>query len=224
MPSFTLATTTGTPAYSPRLRTLIFRGFFAELPENKHNPADLNPRVYSSEMLAFTTDVRMSKVGELGGGAGGGEVEACFWVEDVQTQWRVRGRCWFLGGAGQAEERARGEVGKYLCLRPDAAAPPREWAFSQEVTAHFGNLSPELRGSFKGPPPGGERDPRDDGRGRLGQVVGDGELGDEVARGNFRVAVVVVGRVESVDLREGRRKWWERAEGEGGWRTGEVWP
>lgn len=48
--------------YLPRARYCIFRGFWAELPENKHNDAPRNPKAYASELPTFTTDVRMQKV------------------------------------------------------------------------------------------------------------------------------------------------------------------
>jgi pyridoxamine 5'-phosphate oxidase len=203
-PTFTLATTTRHPPHHPRLRTLIFRGFFAELPPNQHNLAERNPAVYESDMLSFTTDVRMRKVEEVGGG--GGDVECCFWMEKVQVQWRVRGRCWVLGG-GEGEE----EVRRHLYPLSGASG---EWSFEREVGAQFGNLSESLRRSFAGPVPGSERVPGDSG------VVEDWD--EEVARRNFRVGVVVVEWVEMLDLVGWKRVWWER-EGEG-WKTGEVWP
>ena len=71
-----------------------------------------------------------------------------------------------------------------------------------------------MRRWFAGPEPGKERDP--------GGGEGEGERDEEVARGNFRVGVVLAEWVEMLDLGRGRRVWWER-EGEV-WRTGEVWP
>ncbi|KAI4279916.1 MAG: hypothetical protein L6R35_006000, partial [Caloplaca aegaea] len=47
--------------YVPRLRYCIYRGMWSQLPENKHNTAPKNPRVYDSDMPTFTTDVRMQK-------------------------------------------------------------------------------------------------------------------------------------------------------------------
>jgi pyridoxamine 5'-phosphate oxidase len=90
--------------YAPRARTCIFRGMWAELPENKHNDAPQNERVYESDLLTLTTDVRMAKVpeifasssghgnvGQSQGSGGGGPVEAVFWAKEVMTQWRFRG-------------------------------------------------------------------------------------------------------------------------------------
>lgn len=110
----------GSPVpYVPRARTCIFRGFFAELPENKHNEAPRNDRVFESDMLTLTTDVRMAKVPEIfsssagkggvdqsQGSGGGGPVEAVFWCKEVMTQWRIRGDAYVLGNdiEGSGEE------------------------------------------------------------------------------------------------------------------------
>src|SRR5215469_16957705 len=71
-PEFVLSTLaaapTGSPTpYVPRARHCIFRGMWAELPENQHNKAPENPRVYESELPTFTTDVRMEKIGQIFG-------------------------------------------------------------------------------------------------------------------------------------------------------------
>ncbi|KAH0555918.1 hypothetical protein GP486_006136 [Trichoglossum hirsutum] len=226
-PTITLATISYSPPDLPRLRTVIFRGFFGSLPPNDQNHATRNPQVYESNMLTFTTDTRMEKVRELGGGEGGGEVECCFWSSDVQMQWRVRGVCWMLGGKEEREEKARREVEKGLERRGDAGGEDAgNWSFDREVTAHFGNLSPFMRGTFRSPPPGTPRIPNADGslpdeEGglRLGQEVHD--LEDRVARENFRVGVIVPRWVERLDL-TGRRTAWEA--GNGGWEEREVWP
>ncbi len=65
---------------------------WGELPENKHNEAEQNERVYESEMPTFTSDVRMAKIEEIfatgkgrggkeecRGSGGGGPVEAVWW-------------------------------------------------------------------------------------------------------------------------------------------------
>ena len=122
-PEFVLATlspstSTSSPSdptpYLPRARFCIFRGMWAELPENKHNTAPRNARVFESELPTFTTDVRMQKVGELfassegradreglvQGSGGGGPVEAVWWVKgDVMVQWRMKGRAYVVDGA-----------------------------------------------------------------------------------------------------------------------------
>lgn len=88
--------------YVPRARFCIHRGFWSELPENKHNDAPKNERVFESDMPTFTTDVRMQKTFELfnsssghadreelvQGSGGGGPVEAVYWAKEVMVQWR----------------------------------------------------------------------------------------------------------------------------------------
>lgn len=138
---------------------------WAALPPNKHNAAPANPRVYDSDMPTFTTDVRMEKVPEIFGSShghggeaqsqgsgGGGEVEAVWWVKDVMTQWRVRGEAYVVGGdvEGEGEESSgvrtvKSEVGKRM-RRVDNG--DGEWSWGREVTGHFGNLSPGMRGMF----------------------------------------------------------------------------
>ena len=97
--------------YLPRARYCIFRGFWAELPENKHNEAPMNPRVFESEMPTFTSDVRMMKVPELfssgsghadkeeqmQGSGGGGPCEAVYWIKETGTQWRLKGEAFVVG-------------------------------------------------------------------------------------------------------------------------------
>lgn len=110
--------------YVPRARTCIFRGFFAELPENKHNEAPQNERVFESDLLTLTTDVRTQKVPEIFGSSagkgavdqsqgsgGGGPVEAVFWCKAAGTQWRFRGEAFVVGmdieGSGEESSGTR---------------------------------------------------------------------------------------------------------------------
>ncbi len=96
--------------YVPRARTCIFRGFFAELPENKHNEAPQNERVFESDLLTLTTDVRMQKVPEIFGSSagkgsvdqsqgsgGGGPVEAVFGVRRLARSGGLEGKLSSLG-------------------------------------------------------------------------------------------------------------------------------
>jgi pyridoxamine 5'-phosphate oxidase len=180
----------------PRARYCIFRGLWASLPANPHNEAPRNPPVYESDLPSFTTDVRMNKAGELfasgGGGTGGrhvesasdeprgsgggGPVEAVWWCKEAATQWRVKGTAYVIapdieeGQDGGGEEPAgvrtvRHELGRRMrALDPSKEA---EWSWAREVTGHFGNLSPMMRGKspvFRRPapfalgPPSGLRD------------------------------------------------------------------
>ncbi|KAK3956177.1 hypothetical protein QBC32DRAFT_391677 [Pseudoneurospora amorphoporcata] len=266
-PSFS-STSTPTPFSStvpvlPRARTCIYRGLWAQLPTNDKNPAELNPWVFESDLITFTTDARMEKAAEIvdtasgerieeGGGmtGGGGPVEAVFWIESardsesgeekkVMTQWRVRGTAWLLGpdADGEGAAKVREALRQRMRRVPDKTPEDEKtWSWSKEVTAHFGNLSPVMRGTFKGPPPG-QPVSFPPGKGEeLGQEVED--LQDEVARRNFRVVVIVPTEVDQVDLSDARRprRWlylWRGksyqareagGEVEGEWEKVEVWP
>lgn len=173
------ATPTPTPTptpYLPRLRFLIFRGMWSELPENKHNQAPKNERVYETDMPTFTTDVRMEKVSEIfstsaghgawpqtQGSGGGGPVEAVWWVKEVMTQWRMRGEAFVVGPdiedpAGEESSGVRtvkSAIGKRMRLAKDGksgTADAEDWSWAREVTAHFGNLSPVMRGESRKDP------------------------------------------------------------------------
>ena len=248
--SFTLSTLHRSgEGTTPRARTCICRGLWASLPRNDKNPAPLNPHAYESDLPVFTTDARMPKVEDLmsfGGGGkaatgmtgGGGAVEAVFWAEEPQTQWRIRGTVWVLGPdvEGASGEPARDAI--FPRMRPSGApdGDGTKWSWATEVTAHFGNLSPMMRGTFRNPTPGTPRDiPGKDGEG-LGQKVDD--LHDSLARQNFRVCVLVPNEVDRVDLSESDdpRRWLytfvedkgskSHAGGavEGGWEVCELWP
>lgn len=154
--------------FVPRARYCIFRGFWAELPENKHNSAPQNPRVYESEMPAFTTDVRMGKVEDLfrtgaghaqeeeqwQGSGGGGPVEAVWWVKETQTQWRVKGQAYVVAPDIEAETEqskvssgvrtVKSELGSRM--RVVQEGKEGDWSWATELTGHFGNNSPGLRG------------------------------------------------------------------------------
>ena len=205
------------------------------------------------EKAAEIVDTASGKTIEEGGGGmsgGGGPVEAVFWIESgkdqdsgeekkVMTQWRIRGTAWLLGPDADGPE--AGEVREVLrqrMRRVEGKTPADEegWSWAKEVTAHFGNLSPVMRGSFKGPPPG-QPVAFPPGKGEeLGQEVED--LQDEVARRNFRVVVIVPTEVDQVDLSDARRprRWlylWRGksyqareagGEVEGEWEKVEVWP
>lgn len=182
---------------------------FAELPENKHNDAPQNDRVYESDLLTLTTDVRMQKVpeifasssghgnvGQSQGSGGGGPVEAVFWVKATMTQWRFRGDAYVVGedieGSGEESSGARtvkSKIGERMRVVTEEGKD--SWSWGKELTAHFGNLSPGMRGSFKNPVPGSPVSipPADKSLG-LGQKVTD--LHDKVARTNFRLVIIKV--------------------------------
>ncbi|OHE91463.1 hypothetical protein CORC01_13235 [Colletotrichum orchidophilum] len=192
---------------------------------------------------------------------GGGPVEACFWT-DAKVQWRVRGEAYLLGpdiddssSSSTAQHvretllaRMRRVTPADVKRRREQDIPPgktvapddddNNWTFSREVTAHFGNLSPAMRGTFRNPAPGTSRaaNPPSDTL-KLGQKVED--LEDEVARRNFRVVVIVPTEVDQTDLSasDDPRRYLYRfvgAEADGtpagsaervnGWEKTELWP
>jgi pyridoxamine 5'-phosphate oxidase len=243
----------------PRARTCVFRGMWANLPVNSKNDAPLNPELFDSELLTFTTDVRMDKMpelwdgkaggdnegsGKIEGTGGGGPVEAVFWADGPVVQWRVRGRAYVLGpdvedGESEAVKNTLALLRRRMRKKDTqhATGQESEWSWSREITAHFGNLSPGMRGSFKNPPPGQPVSlPVDDGL-KLGQKVTD--LADEIARRNFRVVVIVPEEVDRCDLSDPARgrRWIYRFVGsyggetlssdghiEDGWEKVETWP
>jgi pyridoxamine 5'-phosphate oxidase len=234
--------------YEPRARYCVYRGMFGELPENKHNIAPKNDRVYESELLTFTTDVRMAKIPELfgtgtesrdgaqhQGSGGGGKVEAVFWVKSTMTQWRFKGTAFVIAPdiEGKGEESSGARIVKSAVgsrMRAIKEEGKDSWSWATELTAQFANLSPGMRGSFKNPVPGISLAVRPAEKGlALGQHVTDNN--DELARRNFRVVVIRPDVVELLDLSDmdkGRR-WKFTYVGSGGEKpgqktsTGEDW-
>jgi pyridoxamine 5'-phosphate oxidase len=247
--------------YLPRARYCIFRGFWSELPENKHNQAPQNERVYESEMPTFTSDVRMQKVSQLftsgsghatkdeqmQGSGGGGPCEAVYWIKETQVQWRLKGEAFIVGPDIEDETESSGvrtvksELGSRMRIVDEGKQG--EWSWSKELTAHFGNNSPGLRGmldahsdievlianitkgSFKAPPPGRPTsEPYDEKNLALGTKVED--LEDPVARKNFRVVVIKPEEVEQLDLSDptkARRQVYIY-QADGTWKQEERWP
>ncbi|CAF9940226.1 MAG: hypothetical protein ALECFALPRED_008486 [Alectoria fallacina] len=242
----------GSPVpYLPRLRYCIYRGMWGSLPENKHNDAPRNAPIYTSDMPTFTTDVRMQKVGQffasssglassdhqVQGSGGGGPVEAVWWIKDTGTQWRMKGEAFVVGrdideGESSGVRTVKSEVGRRM-RRTEGEGNQGDWSWAKELTAHFGNCSPGMRGSWKNPPPGtptnGQEPDKDH---QLGQKVED--LHDPIARENFRVVVIKPEEVEQLDISDPAtaRRWkytfvvdkGQGAEGKGEWKTEELWP
>jgi len=228
---------------------------WGELPENSHNNAPKNERVYESDLLTITTDVRMHKVPEIfassqghgdvsqsQGSGGGGPIEAVFWVKQVMTQWRFKGEAYIVGpdieGPGEESSGVRTvktKVGARMRVVKEEGKD--EWSWKKEVTGHFGNLSPGMRGSFKNPVPGSPVSvpPAEKGL-ALGQTVTN--LDDEIARRNFRVVIIKPDEVEQLDLSEPdkARRWkftyvgpegghaGQRGDDVGEWKKEELWP
>lgn len=205
-------------------------------------------------MLVLTTDARMDKVPEIfstgqageeiSHSGGGGPVEAMFWATPTQTQWRIRGHAWVLSAADiDSSSAAATAVKETLQVRMRRKAGSGEesgegWSWEKEIVAHFGNLSPGMRGSFKNPSPGTPRANKPGPGEGLGQKVGDELLEDAVAKRNFRVVVVVPDEVDLVDLSDpaDQRRWSYTFVGteaqatksggvvKGEWEVVELWP
>ncbi|KAL6898147.1 pyridoxamine 5'-phosphate oxidase domain-containing protein [Trichoderma evansii] len=226
--------------FEPRARTVIFRGMWASLPDNPRNPAPRNPAVYTSDLPAITTDVRMEKVPELIGSRReasapsepqstiGGPVEAVFWAKSPNTQWRFRGRAYVIGPDIESEAAAPVRAALQPWMRAGGADEQKDaWSWTRELTAWFGNLSPSMRGSFRNPPPGTPMTQEPEPGLGLGQEVED--VDDALARKNFRVLVIVPETIDQVDLSDPKRarRWNHRAEvseSEISWKTTELWP
>jgi pyridoxamine 5'-phosphate oxidase len=168
-PEFVLGTVDSAPKgapvpYVPRARYCIHRGFWAELPENKHNDAERNPQVYASDCPTFTTDVRMEKVRQIfatsaghatsadqvQGSGGGGPVEAVYWNADTGTQWRIKGRAYVIaediegGDESSGVRTVKSEVGKRMRVLEEGKEG--DWSWQKELTGFFGNQSPGIKG------------------------------------------------------------------------------
>jgi pyridoxamine 5'-phosphate oxidase len=230
-PTFMLSTLHhNSSSVTPRSRTVVYRGNWAEIPVNPKNEAPLNPPLYESDLLTLTTDARMEKVPEFSTGGenipqsgGGGPVEAVFWVVETKTQWRFRGRAYLLGQDidDPSASHVKQEIEKHMRQKKEDGSS--SWNWGKEITAHFGNLSPGMRGTFRNPPPGTKRDEKPAAGLGPGQKVED--LDDEIARKNFRVAVIVPDEVDQVDLSDpadGKR--WNYRLSDGSWEKTELWP
>jgi pyridoxamine 5'-phosphate oxidase len=170
-PEFVLGTLDSAPKgsptpYVPRVRYCIFRGFWAELPENKHNDAERNPQIFASDCPTFTTDVRMEKVGQIfatsaghaesseqvQGSGGGGPVEAVYWITETGTQWRIKGRAYVIADDIEGDEESSGvrtvksEVGKRMRVLEEGKEG--DWSWQKELTGFFGNQSPGIKGTL----------------------------------------------------------------------------
>lgn len=156
---FSIATVDHSETHHPRPRVRIcgFRGFFPELDLHPNGAEDMkqqvedggNPPVFESNMLAFTTDVRMEKLGQLD--SAWDEIEAVFWFKEVMTQWRVKGHAFAIGdpsGPDEAHEKgAQSAINKGLRVKGGSDGEEvGKWTWEKAVTKYFANHSPVMRG------------------------------------------------------------------------------
>lgn len=153
---FTIATVEKTEQGRPlpRLRVCGFRGFFPEIDLHPNGEKDFqeqvvnggNPPLFESDMLTFTTDMRMDKMRQLE--SCDGEVEALFWFANIAAQWRIRGRAVAIGDPGGAVEdseiRGRDVIEKSIRVKPDGTM--ERWNWEHAVTRYFASHSPLARG------------------------------------------------------------------------------
>lgn len=180
------------------------------------------------------------------GSGGGAPVEAMFWAKESMVQWRIRGRAHVLAPEDVSGSESGQETVKAVLQRmrrPDDSGDAtgdkdQSWSFRREICAHFENLSPGMRGTWRNPPSGQPIElPLDDSRLKLGQKA-DALSKDDLARQNFRVVVIVPDFVDRCDLSDPARgrRWFYTFLGkqsqaktpggqvEGEWEKVEVWP
>lgn len=99
----------------------------------------------------FASSAGHGDVSQSQGSGGGGAVEAVFWVKETMTQWRISGSAFVVADdvEGEGEESSgvrtlKSEVGARM--RCSDEAKKEEWSWERELTAHFGNCSPGMRG------------------------------------------------------------------------------
>lgn len=106
-----------------------------------------NLPLYESDMLSFTTDIRMEKLPQLD--SSGHAIEAMFWLKDLMAQWRVKGRAFAIGNPDENatdEVSSRAEIGKWLRVKDDVDSTANNWTWENAVTKYFANHSPIMRG------------------------------------------------------------------------------
>ncbi|KAH3681101.1 hypothetical protein WICPIJ_007933 [Wickerhamomyces pijperi] len=147
----------------PHVRTVIDRGFLFD--DKKSN------------ILTFTTDIRMDKLRDL---SNNGKFEAVFWFEGTNEQFRVSGEAKVL--TQDNVETFSGSIGEYPLVSPGFLKShssgldlshfnqsqlslastatnsnhnrPSAEEWSQELQTKWGELSSNLKSSFRKPQPG----------------------------------------------------------------------
>ena len=81
-------------------------------------------------------------------------MEAAFWIKDTGTQWRIKGEAFVVGrdideGESSGVRTVKSEVGRRM-RRTDGDGSEKDWSWARELTAHFGNCSPGMRGKLYG--------------------------------------------------------------------------
>lgn len=94
---------------------------------------------------------------QMQGSGGGGPVEAVWWIKDTMTQWRMKGEAFVVGediegDSTQAKESSgvrtvKSELGSRMRVVDEGKQG--DWSWNKELTGHFGNMSPGMRGESK---------------------------------------------------------------------------
>jgi hypothetical protein len=81
-------------------------------------------------------------------------LQAVWWNKDVKIQWRVKGEAYIVGpdieGEGEQSKESSGvrttksELGSRMRIVKEDATD--KWSWKTELTGHFGNVSPGMRG------------------------------------------------------------------------------
>lgn len=142
----------------PRVRTCGCRGFFPELKIHPKSQEEMNeqikdggnPPTYESDMLCFTTDIRMDKLAQLE--TSEHAIEAMFWLKDLMTQWRIKGKALAIGdprGVESEQEKANREsLHSSLRIKDDYNGSAADWTWERAITKYFANHSPLARGEL----------------------------------------------------------------------------
>jgi len=140
----------------PRVRVCGFRGFFPVLQLHPDGELDMkkqvanggNPPTFESDMLTFTTDARMEKIEHLQ--SSGQEIEALFWLKEVSSQWRIKGKAFSIGNPcgekDQQELESRAAIRKALRTKSHDGCEKEGWSWEHAVTRYFANHAPAMRG------------------------------------------------------------------------------
>lgn len=89
---------------------------------------------------------------QIQGSGGGGPVEAVWWMKDTGTQWRIKGTAFIVGndieeGETSGVRTVKSEVGRRMRRVDGGEGSEGDWSWGKELTGHFGNCSPGMRGA-----------------------------------------------------------------------------
>lgn len=87
------------------------------------------------------------------GSGGGGPVEAVWWIKEdgIMTQWRVKGIAFVVApdidsASHSGVRTVKSEIGSRMRVIDESKKD--DWSWKREMDAHFGNVSPAMRGTL----------------------------------------------------------------------------